>query len=194
MFMISKRRSVSVLALITMISIIGCAALAGCKSAQPSETTTKQTTTETEATSSVADPAEPQKLYVTVKGTDIRVGMKFSEVSKALGSPDQEFQATSCSSDTVEITYQYGGLQITTSQDKIITIFFDSSNGNTSSIILGGKIKTGDTIDAVKSAFGKPTSEDDGFLNYVYGKTQLQFIIVDNSIDSISIMNYGIKT
>lgn len=183
---INRRLFIPVFALMLSVLISGCNG----KSSQTSVTTT-EATTQTEATSSVADPAEPQKLFITVNGTDIRVGMKFSEVKKTLGAPKSESQVTACAGDAQEIISMYGALQIISSNDRITLISVDSENGDTSNMILGKKIKTGDTFDDVKSVFGNPTVDEEEFKTYRYGNTQLILCVYNNSIVSFLIMNNG---
>ena len=71
------------------------------------------------------------------------------------------------------------------------TISVDSENGDTSNMILGKKIKTGDTFDDVKSVFGNPTVDEEELKTYRYGNTQLILCVYNNSIVSFLIMNNG---
>ncbi len=156
-----------------------------------SETKVAETASQPESTSSTTQPTETQNPFVIINGTEVRIGMKFDEVQKYLEC-DMNSPLQSCIGNrSMVINHQKTGLGFNILEDKdtgrIIQIIVDSDFGDTSSIILGGKIKIGDSADAVKEAFGNPTTEDETAISYKEDKNNFVFIFSDNKIKTCMI-------
>ena len=179
---------VSTMALFTA----GCSATSAGNESKASETKTETTAAETtsqpESTSSTTQPTETQNPFVIINGTEVRIGMKFDEVQKTLEC-DLHTSMQSCKANkSISINHLKTGLGFTIIEDKdtgrITQIIVDSAMGDTSSIILGGKIKIGDSADAVKEAFGKPTTEDETAVSYNDGKINFAFVFSNGKIQT----------
>ena len=164
--MINHKLFTVVLVSVMAISSVGCAKSGGGQPSKPGETsgqtTIGETTSETEATSSETEPEQPANLYVTINGTDIRKGMKLADVEKSLGAPKKKGAMQTCQGGPAYPYAQYEGIELSATPDgKINSIVVDSEYGDTSAIVLGGKIKTGDPFANVKEIFGEPAEESE---------------------------------
>lgn len=197
--MFNRKPLAVILAFVIAISAVGCTTAGNEKSSQTYEsagqTTIASATMQTEVTSSVVDPAEPDKCYVTINGTNLRAGMKFSDVKNALGAPKSERQIVdeggAFGGDYYNLI-EYEDFEITTDPKDIIRIIdVTGKTGIGSSITIGGKIKLGDSFDVVRAFLGTPTTEekdeDMDFKVYQFEKCTLVFYVTDNSINRITI-------
>lgn len=144
-------------------------------------TTTEETTTKTAESDSYADPTEPENLFVTIDGTNYRVGINYADIRDAMGFNRQ--LETIGSTGITFIRHQKDNLGYAMDENKatgkVDIIFVDSSVGDTSAALLGGKIKVGDSLDAVIKEYGEPGLTDSETAVYAWGNTGL-FIKLDS--------------
>lgn len=156
------------------------------------ETTTssEETTAQSEPTGPFSDPSEPELLFVSYNGVDVRIGMKYEDIEDALGLDQHVPQTEDAQSDIVH-SKEGLGFQITENRTtgRITSILVDEAAGDTSSILLGGKIKIGGHFDAVTEIFGNPGDVFSVGAYYYYGRTTLVVTPDErNVIKVISIM------
>lgn len=196
------------LASIMTISASGCATSPSNRESQTAATTTEATTTTTAQTTEttaettetqpavpapVYGPEEPQALYITLNGINVRLGMKFDDIKDSLGSegkPSDDAGTCTGEGDEVPVTHYYAGTMIDVDKKTglIVRIAIGSSEatGDPSTVTLGGKLKVGGSDASVEELFGKPkdkdTDEDGTIYSFDYDKTMLNVSAKDNKI------------
>lgn len=136
------------------------------------------------------------KGYVfTNNNVDVAMDVKADDVIKALGTDYKYFEAASCAFDGLDKTYQYGSAFVvgTYPKDGVDYISYVYLKDNTVSTKEG--VKVGDTIDAMKKAYGDATADETGGYEYKKDNMSLKFITVDGTtIDEIDYSSNATKT
>ncbi|MBQ1400851.1 MAG: hypothetical protein IIY99_00730 [Firmicutes bacterium] len=119
-----------------------------------------------------AEVAFPQEVFITMNGTEVRVGDNFANVEGKIGEevrPSETLEPCDPNFETATVEHYYDGVHITTNEEGIIaTISLDIRDGETDSAF-AGKVKLGDPTDSIKEVLGDPADEDDMFISYYFG-------------------------
>ena len=131
------------------------------------------TTTSDEQTSTTQE-----KYAFKANETEIKIGDNFFNLK--LPETSNVYEAESCAFDGIEKTYTYENYEITTcvkeNSEDILTIYLTSDQVSTEE-----GIKIGDSVDALKQAYGEDFELTDFSYVYKKGNSTLTFII-DNDI------------
>lgn len=123
-------------------------------------------------------------------GVTLKIGDKCADALKQLESGCKSKSATgSCANAAGEdVLYTYEGFRLTTYREKendpnekLCTVEFLNDAVKTPE-----GITVGSTVDAVKAAYGTPTTEDSSALTYDKGNTRLRFAIRDGKVSGVT--------
>lgn len=163
-------------ALATGVVLIG--SLAACGSKSDDKKKTEATTAATEQQNTASADA-----FLSYNGVELKLNAAWADVKDKLGSetsPSETIQPCD-GGDYIQIMHFYKGLTVTTLRDETIVMLAVDSAADSSDAALNGKIKKGDSVDAVKEAFGAPASEDAGMLVYNMGNATVMIYLDDNN-------------
>ena len=122
---------------------------------------------------------------VTYQGVSVELGKPMASVLEALGSPNSISEAPSCGDGTTRMRYSYSSLRIYTltvnGEETIDEIELLDDVPETAA-----KISIGSSESDVRSAYGTPTSEEDGILTYISGKNELTIVISDGKVSDVN--------
>lgn len=163
---------------------------------QASDTTAAETTAAQSAVPApVYGPKEPQALYVTINGANVRLGMKYADVKAALGGEAKPAEGWEpCVGDgesTVTSHFYTGSIIDEDPKTGIINRIYvdpEDTTGDPSLVTLAGKLKVGGPDASLKEIFGEPketeTDEDGTAYTFDYDKTMLRVQTKDGKIVS----------
>ena len=123
-------------------------------------------------------------------GVTLKIGDKCADALRQLESGCKSKSATgSCANAAGEdVLYTYDGFRLTTYREKendpnekLCTVEF-----LTDAVKTPEGITVGSTVDAVKAAYGTPTSEDGSALTYDKGNTRLRFALRDGKVSGVT--------
>ncbi|MDO5521697.1 MAG: hypothetical protein Q4G58_14480 [bacterium] len=136
------------------------------------------------------------KGYVfSTNNVEVAMDVKADDVIKALGTNYKYFEAASCAFKGLDKTYEYGKAFVvgTYPKDDVDYISYVYLKDNTVSTKEG--IKVGDTIDAMKKAYGDAKADETGGYEYTKDNMSLKFISTDGTtIDEIDYSSNATKT
>ena len=172
------------------LCIVIAVLLTGCGSKdqpEPSNNTADQNKAEqkTEETTS-GDVAQAEPGYVfDYNGVSIQMNTDVAPVLKALGDPQEYFEAKSCAFDGLDKTYYYSGIELTTypngDKDYISSVYFkDDSVSTTEGIYIGS------TLNELLTAYGENYSGDIGSYTYTKGDSSVLFLVENDEVTSIT--------
>ncbi len=138
--------------------------------------------------SGAGDPANPsgEATGYTFEdaGTEVAIGVKAEPVIDALGEPLSSFEAESCAFGDLDKTWTYNGYTINTYQTDEVDYIYDILL-TSDSVSTPEGVSIGDSVDAVKEAYGDPEEEDEAQLVYRKGDMRLIFLVDGGSVTSI---------
>lgn len=128
--------------------------------------------------------AETSGYVFQYKGNTIAMNGEVAPIVKALGDPQDYFEADSCAFQGKEKTYTYSGFELYTyavdGVDYVLSInFTDDSVSTKEGISLGADLED------IKKAYGDKYTENLGLYTYEKGKSKISFMIEDNKVSSI---------
>ncbi|MBQ6230752.1 MAG: hypothetical protein IJJ74_06500 [Eubacterium sp.] len=163
-------------ALATGVVLIG--SLAACGSKSDDKKKTEATTAATEQQNTASADA-----FLSYNGVELKLNAAWADVKDKLGSETAPSETiTPCDGgDYIQIMHYYNGMVVTTLRDETIVMLSMDMSLEGNDALLNGKIKKGDSLDAVKEALGAPASEDAGMLVYNMGNATVMIYLDDNN-------------
>lgn len=131
------------------------------------------------------DPVTEKTTYVAaIEGVRIAVDDPAESVLSALGAWSSYDESPSCAFEGLDKIYGYGSFEIQTytkdGKDYIRAIYLIDDGCRTQR-----DITIGDTVEAVKEAYGTPTQESESSLQYAGDGMTLAFLIRDGRVTNI---------
>lgn len=131
------------------------------------------------------DPVTDKKTYAAaVEGVRIAVDDPAEPVLSALGEWSSYDESPSCAFEGLDKIYGYGSFEIQTytkdGKDYIRAVYLIDDGCRTQR-----DIAIGDTAEAVKEAYGTPTRESEGSLQYAGEGMTLTFLLRDGIVTNI---------
>lgn len=131
------------------------------------------------------DPVTEKTTYAAViEGVRIAVDDPAESVLSALGAWSSYDESPSCAFEGLDKIYGYGSFEIQTytkdGKDYIRAIYLIDDGCRTQR-----DITIGDTVEAVKEAYGTPTQESESSLQYAGDGMTLAFLIRDGRVTNI---------
>ncbi len=170
----------------TLVTLAACALMLGSLTACGDKK--EETTAAAQETTAAAEKSENAgEVFMTFNGVDVHIRADFASIKDSLGTEVKPAETIEpCDGgDYIQIMHYYDGLTITTLRDEIV-IGLEIADGNGAPALMG-KVKVGDTPDAVKSALGDPENEDEFSLSYNIDGAQVM-VYLDNGAVSGSIV------
>ena len=135
-----------------------------------------------------AKPADNETFVFRVEGHELKIGEKASALLEEIGNPLDQYTSPSCAFEGEDTVYDYGNFQITTYLSSGIEIFtgfylIDASISTKEGIHIGS------SFDQVISAYGDGYTEEYGVYTYTLGLSDLSFVIVEDTVTSISYLH-----
>ena len=167
---------------ILLAALLIAALLLGCSDAkQPAESPAS-----TPAQNGAPEPAGQDSIFVTVNGTELRIGVPYAELKDKLGSeikPAEEVLACDPSSDWKQTMHFYQG--VTVSEDKDGLVNSIQIEGGDAAIL--GKIGVGSTREEAKAVLGQPDEEDGWSLFYSSLQPQIMLTFAEEGGDRVGL-------
>ncbi len=151
------------------------------------ETGANQATSAPADTAAAGDSAEVKDSYLfDYNGVAIRMNTDAAPVLKALGEPQEYFEAKSCAFDGMDKTYFYSGIELTTypksdKEDYISSIYFKDDSVSTKEGIF-----IGSTLQQLLDAYGENYSGDGEAYTYTKEDSSIMFIVEADEVTSIT--------
>ncbi len=175
-----------------LICIMAALLLTGCGSKNPADNSedqskTKQGTEENAAKEATSkDVVKPAPGFeFDYNGTAIQMNTDATSVLKALGDPQDYFEAKSCAFDGMDKTYYYSGIELTTypngDKDYISSLYFKDDSVSTKE-----GIYIGSTLEEMLAAYGDDYKGENGSYTYTKGESSLMFIVENDEVTSIT--------
>lgn len=155
-----------------LIFVLAALVFTGCGKSSSSDSKGTEEATQNDST----------KCKYTVDGTDIVPGTDFAEAYKALGEPDDYYEAASCYFDGMDKTYYYADFDIITypkgDKDYVQDICIRTENGETEK-----GIKVGSTFEEVKEIYGDDYQNTGSMYRYYYDdESYIYFFIMEDAV------------
>ena len=169
----------------------------------PSSDASSGSSGQASAASTELDPVSglPTNAYFTVNGTKVAPGMKLADVKDSLGKeiqPSETIQPCDPTMENPTVEYYYNGIQITTSQEDVITMVdVRIPEEGTCEALFAGEIKLGDPVDSIKECLGEGDDDDEVALTYHPGDNSIIMVYKDdegnNTISGIILASYDLE-
>ena len=127
----------------------------------------------------VIDPADFDKLVISLNGASLKINEKFEDVKSRFGAesrPSQSYTPCGGSDDAQVTTHYYNGLEVEETAEGIIYLARVSGYEYRESQATIAGIKLGDTPETVRNTFGStPDSDSEYTINYTFGTVALSY-------------------
>lgn len=135
-----------------------------------------------------AKNVQPEGYFFPIGNRELRIGDDATEFIKESEPPLDKYTSPSCAFEGDDTVYDYGTYQITTylsGDTEIFTGFYLIDP----SIATKEGIRIGSSFDQMVSAYGDRYTEEYGVYTYTLGLSDLSFVVVDDTITSISYLH-----
>ena len=124
----------------------------------------------------------------TSNGATIVIDAAAADTIAKLGTPIEQYEAPSCAFGDLDKVWTYSGFRVDTYQIDGVDYFLDVVFTDDSVATAEG-VRVGDSLDAVKSAYGEPTTVDSTQAVYEKDQMKLTFLLNGDSVKSIQYLS-----
>ena len=127
--------------------------------------------------------------YVFSSGSaQVVIDAPAADIIEKLGTPVEQYEAPSCAFGDLDKVWTYNGFRVDTYQidgvDYILDVVFTDD-----SVTTAEGVRIGDTLDAVKNAYGEPTTVDGTQAVYDKDQMKLTFLLNGDAVKSVQYLS-----
>lgn len=174
------------LGILMVLLLTGCGAKEQDEKEVADQSGTKQESVSNDSTVTDDNAVAKEGYVFEYNGVDIQMNTDVAPVLKALGDPQECFEAKSCAFDGMDKTYFYSGIELTTypksdTEDYTSSIYFKDDSVSTKE-----GIYIGSTLQQLLAAYGENYSGDGNSYTYTKGDSSIMFIVSEDEVTSIT--------